>query len=311
MQPKIYNLGEIQAKQIPDRIFYLKPLIFPGSMTMLYAAPGVGKTFVTLWLAAACAGQGTFLKWKSETKGRVLYIDGEMGIEEAKIRLGQLAVGIDYPLISGDFHFITPDESNMGEIPLISDFNSHKFYLEAAKNRDVIIFDNYGCLTEEGKDTDSQVWVKAWKLIKQLRAQGKAIVIIHHAGKGGSQLGSSRKEQPLNWLIELKRPAIYDPKDGAKFELSFKKMRGIYGADLESMSICLKEEGQGIRWEWQNLNSDLDERIHEMKDVGMTPQQIATSLNLSVFHILKTLSSNTITLKDKGDNYYYSDEDKF
>lgn len=307
---KIWNINEIIATAIPDKTFYLKPLIFPKSITMLYAPPGIGKTFLSLWLAAACAGKGKYLKWESERAGRVLYVDGEMGFDEIHLRMNQLTVGVDCEFPGDNFRIIMPDDFNQGEVPLISDPRFHNFYLDAMKDREIIIFDNYGCLTSQSnRESDEQVWFRTWQLIKKLRAQNKAIVIVHHAGKNGQQLGTSRKEQPLNWLIELRPPIVKPEGVGAHFDLKFRKLRGIKGPDLEDMSVSLIETTNGVKWEWQNLASSQEDLVLKMVSIGMKPHQIATELGLGIFQVLSAIDNKKETPKHGGSTYYYDDSE--
>lgn len=311
---KVYSSKEVLIKEFPIKKFYLKPLFFPGSLTMLYASPGIGKTFTALWMAAAIAGKGSFLKWRSEHAGRVLYCEGEMGLEAIQERLSKTVAGMDFDFVPENLCFVSPDEKNHGEIPLISDVSAHKAYLGLMEKRDVIFFDNYDCLTAKaGRETDEDIWARTWKLIKQLRASGKAIIIIHHAGKGGAQLGTSKKEQPLNWMIELKRPAIYTPGMGAQFELRFTKVRGIKGPDVESLMVNLVENDAGISWEWRGLDSEQESRIREMKAVGMTDAQIAEESGATLFFVKSVLKKAATEIDvSAGATYFYQDtEDNF
>lgn len=311
---KIYSSKELTLKDFPQKKYFLRPLFFPGSLSMLYASPGIGKTFTALWMAAAIAGEGYFLKWKSEAKGRVLYVDGEMGLEGMQSRLNQLIVGIDFELDSDGLNFVSPDEFNHGEIPLISDLASHEAYLQAMGKRDVIIFDNYDCLTARAaRQTDEDVWSNSWKLIKKLRAAGKSVLIIHHAGKAGNQLGTSKKEQPLDFMIELRRPATYEPTQGATFELKFTKVRGVKGEDVENLLVNLIEYENGVKWEWRALETEFSERVRKMKDVGMTDGQIALETNRPLFFIKSILKNTDIDLPTVGRTDFYDDtrEDLF
>lgn len=311
---KIYTSEEVVLKDFPKKKYFLKPIFFPGSLTMLFASPGIGKTFTALWMAAAVAGEGYFLKWKSEARGRVLYVDGEMGLEGMQSRFNQLIAGIDFELNSKSIDFISPDETNQGEIPLISDLASHAAYMKAMEKRDLVIFDNYDCLTSRsGRQNDEDVWSSSWKLIKKLRAAGKSILIIHHAGKAGNQLGTSKKEQPLDFMIELKRPATYEPSDGAAFELKFTKVRGLKGEDVENLLVNLTECENGIKWEWKTLESDFSERVRKMKDVGMTDGQIALETGKSLFFIKSILRNADTEVSTQGRTDFYDDtrEDLF
>jgi len=58
------------------------------------------------------------------------------------------------------------------------------------------------------------------------------VPFIHHSGKGGEQRGTSRREDVLDTVIALKRPADYSPEQGACFEVHYEKSRGIFGDDV-------------------------------------------------------------------------------
>lgn len=308
---KVYTCNELLDKSHPIKTYFLKPLFFPGSLAMLYAAPGIGKTFTALWMAAAMAGGGSFLKWASEKAARVLYVDGEMGSEALQERLQKLAVAIDFNIEPQNLNFLCPDESNEGEIPLISDLTSHAKYADLMRDKDVLILDNYDCLTARaGKEGDEEVWARVWKLLKQLRAQGKSILIVHHAGKGGAQLGTSKKEQPLNWIIELSRPVFYKASEGTRFDLKFTKSRAIRGPDLETLTVELGELEERFIWSWANRDSELNSMIEKMANVGMTAHQISESLGLSLYAVKSALKKDEEPVKG-GDSPYFYDEDSF
>jgi hypothetical protein len=54
----------------------------------------------------------------------------------------------------------------------------------------------------------------------------------NHAGKGGGQRGTSRKEDVLDTVIALSRPPGYVATEGARFEVRFKSP-GFWGDDAE------------------------------------------------------------------------------
>jgi hypothetical protein len=56
---------------------------------------------------------------------------------------------------------------------------------------------------------------------------------VHHAGKGGGQRGTSRKEDVLDTVIALSRPPGYVASEGARFEVRFTKSRGFWGSVAE------------------------------------------------------------------------------
>ena len=61
--------------------------------------------------------------------------------------------------------------------------------------------------------------------LNKLRHQGYAVLDVHHAGKNGSQRGASRKEDIMDYIIQLTEPQK-GPTQG-EFSLSFTKVRAI------------------------------------------------------------------------------------
>ncbi len=65
-------------------------------------------------------------------------------------------------------------------------------------------------------------------MVVLFRRRGVSVLIVHHAGKGGEQRGTSRREDVLDTSISLRRPNDYVPTEGARFEVHFEKARGIH-----------------------------------------------------------------------------------
>jgi len=63
----------------------------------------------------------------------------------------------------------------------------------------------------------------------RLRRKGIAALLIHHAGTNGRQRGTSRREDALDMVIALRRPADYSREEGARFEVHIEKARTLAG----------------------------------------------------------------------------------
>ncbi len=98
---------------------------------------------------------------------------------------------------------------------------------------------------------------------------------MHHAGKSGSQRGTSKKEDALDTVIILKQPDDYQPEQGARFDVKFDKARHFSGEDACSFQVRLLEiDGQ---WRWEiskNPEEELLELIVKMKTEGKTIVEI-------------------------------------
>jgi putative DNA primase/helicase len=108
----------------------------------------------------------------------------------------------------------------------------------------------------------------------RLRAQGKSILFIHHSGKTGLQRGTSKKEDILDTVINLRHTVDYEPMQGACFEIHFEKSRGIYGADVEPFEVRLED---GL-WTMKDLKTSTLEKVIRLTKDGCSQKEIAEEL---------------------------------
>ena len=81
---------------------------------------------------------------------------------------------------------------------------------------------------------------------------GKAFFIVHHAGKGGNQLGTSGREVILSTNIRLEAPEDHEASDGTQFKVSYDKARLFNGADAASFEASFN----GTGWNMKNLSAE-------------------------------------------------------
>jgi RecA-family ATPase len=162
---------------------------------MVYAGRGIGKTFFSLSVGLAVASGGQFLKWQAEHKKAVLLIDGEMPGGVLQERAAAFVAAQDIP--PGDFRFITPDiQPNHQTIDLsrLEDQDAIEPYLEDVG---LVIVDNISTVCRTGRENEGEGWLPVQEWALQQRAKGRSVLFIHHAGKGGNQRGTSRREDCL------------------------------------------------------------------------------------------------------------------
>jgi putative DNA primase/helicase len=94
---------------------------------------------------------------------------------------------------------------------------------------DLLILDNLSSLTAVIRDNDQESWTTIQQWLLRLRRRGISVLLVHHAGKGGEQRGTSRREDILDTSISLRRPSDYVSSEGARFEVHFEKARGVTG----------------------------------------------------------------------------------
>jgi putative DNA primase/helicase len=94
----------------------------------------------------------------------------------------------------------------------------------------------------------------------------------------------------LDTVISLRRPADYEPSQGARFEVHLEKARGVTGADAEPFSAVLVDDGRdGLTWATAGLADTLRARADEMLADGMSIRDAAeeTGLSRSAVHRMK------------------------
>jgi putative DNA primase/helicase len=120
----------------------------------------------------------------------------------------------------------------------------------------------------------------------RLRRRGIAVLLIHHAGVNGKQRGTSRREDALDLVIGLRRPADYSPEQGARFEVHIEKGRTLAGEGalpFEAMVEAFVSEtgGAGVRWVARDLKPPVLYRAAELFRDGHTVRQVADLLGVS------------------------------
>ena len=115
--------------------------------------------------------------------------------------------------------------------------------------------------------------------LAQLRA-GRSVLFIHHAGKGGQQRGTSRREDVLDTVIGLRRPADYAADQGARFEIAIEKGRGIYGDDARPIEARYEErDGVAIWMRTEILDAEVT-RVADALNDGLSIREAANKLGI-------------------------------
>lgn len=281
------GIVELLSMELPAREPMLTPWLTEQSLSMLYAWRGLGKSWLALSIGYAVATAGEVLGWKAPTKRRVLFIDGELPARTLQARLALIVNSFpDEPLQDG-FRILTPDLQFNGVMPNLSDQAGQEAIDAYANDADLIIVDNLSTMARTGKENEGESWlpVQGWAL--RHRAQGRAMLFIHHSGKSGQQRGASRREDVLDTVITLKRPAEYQASEGARFEVIFEKARNLTGNDAAPLDVSLHSEEGRIRWEWKSAESAIVDRIAALVDEGASRGEIQEETGLSRFQLAR------------------------
>lgn len=278
----VVDFPALLSLTIPERKCHV-PWLSEGGIVMAYGPRGVGKTFFTLGLATALTTGDAFLRWPVTAPVGVLYVDGEMSLHELRTRTTALTghhPKAPLHFLSGErvYHTLERDLVLTGE-PMR---DAVMTLLTAQPDIRVVILDNVSCLFPGINEDKKQDWepISAWLI--RLRHRGLAVVLVHHAGKGGEQRGTSGREDALDAVIQLSRPADYDAREGCHFQLHFTKARSVKGEDVAPLDVKLREEGGILRWTHQTLEESNLDRVKGLLAESVTSvKAIAEELGIT------------------------------
>jgi KaiC/GvpD/RAD55 family RecA-like ATPase len=234
-------MEDLIKQRLPERPRLLGPWLTKSSLVMVHARTGVGKTWFSLSAFQAIAMGSTFLKWTADQPRRVLYIDGEMpGVmvqDRARILLNDGTT-------NGNLIIVTPD-LQADPMPNLAT-EEGRARLEPLLNRvDALAIDHITALIRpQGDGGEGDKWVQQvqpWLLEK--RRAGLAILLDHHSGKGGTQRGTSVREDILDVIVKLEQ--VGEENEGARFKVVFEKTRGFYGKEADTFEARLWTQKNG------------------------------------------------------------------
>jgi hypothetical protein len=204
-----------------------------GDLGMIYAARGVGKTWLSMMLAHALAEGRGLGEWEAGEQGPgvVVYVDGEMNLADTVAREQQMkAMGFQ----SVNLTFLHHEQLPEGRHLNLADVGQQEALLAEAKARGAkaVVLDNISCLFRDVDENDNNEWEKVSPWLLSFRRAGVAVVLIHHEGRnGGGARGASRREDMMHWVIRLEGNSVTTGDDGASFSSSFTKCRNCPGRD--------------------------------------------------------------------------------
>jgi len=143
----------------------------------------------------------------------------------------------------------------------------------------VLILDNISCLFSGINEDSKQDWepINAWLI--RLRHRGLATVLVHHAGKGGQQRGTSGREDSLDTVIQLSKPTGGDAREGCHFELTFTKCRSVTGDEVAPLDVRLQTIGGRLEWQCQPIEVSTREKVRKLYLEGVeSPSDIAEEI---------------------------------
>jgi putative DNA primase/helicase len=284
------DLKEFLQLSIKPREMLLDPILPEKGLAMLYAARGTGKTHVALGICFAIATGTKFLKWHAPKARRALLIDGEMPAAALQERFATIVASApDVDLDPDKIRILAGDLIEVGGIGNLASSEVQEELDRWLAGIDALILDNLSSLTAVIRDNDAESWGPIQEWLLKLRRRGISVVIVHHAGKGGQQRGTSRREDVLDTSISLRHPADYSPVEGARFEVHLEKARGVHGDAARPFEAKLEiRDGKAV-WTTRELEDANRARVQALLDDGLTVREIAdeTGIPKSTVHRIK------------------------
>lgn len=291
------DVQELALMHFKQREVILDPWLHSQDLCMVFAARGVGKTHFGLSVAYAVATGGKFAKWNAPRPRKVLYLDGELPGGVMQKRLLMHCPEVDPA--PGYLRIFTPDLLPEGQ-PM-PDLSTHdgQAQIDAMIDDDteVVFVDNLSAWARSGRENEAESWLPIADWILSLRRRGMAVVLIHHAGKGGQQRGTSKREDLLDVVIGLSRPADYDPSQGAVFVAEFTKARNLSGNDAEGIELQLGGDEDRATWTWRTVESSTYDRVVALVKEGLKQADIAIELGVNKSNVSRAMR----TARELGD----------
>ena len=276
---KSIDLYEFASMEFPPREPILDPILCKQDLAMLYAERGVGKTHAALAIALAVSSGGEFAGWRASKPRKVCYLDGEL---QGSVMQQRLLLHLPDPEPpQGKLSVFNPDILPLGvALPDLSTIEGQDAIEPILDDAELVIVDNLSCWARVGKENEAESWLPLADWGLRLRRRGTAVLFVHHAGRNGQPRGTSKREDLMDTVIELKRPTNYDARDGAHFVLNFTKGRHLSGDQAQSLELRLETLGDKASWRVQTLEASTRDRVIELYKDDWSQTEIATELNI-------------------------------
>jgi hypothetical protein len=272
--------AEFLALDLPQRETIVDPWLPRQGLAMIHSMRGVGKTHLALSLGYAVACGAGLLGWEAPVPRRVIYLDGEMPAAAMQRRLAEIVAGFNpEPPAPDYFRLLCADETPNG-LPDLATVEGQREIDAVIGEAELIVVDNLSCLARSGKENEGESWlpVQGWALAQ--RRAGRSVLFAHHSGKGGLQRGTSRREDVLDTVLGLRRPANYTADQGARFEVVFEKARGLHGDDAQPFEARYEErDGTAIWTRTEIADAELLRVVDALRD-GMSIRETAQELGI-------------------------------
>ncbi len=213
------TLGALRGLKLPKRENLL-PWLRQGESAMVFAPTGLGKSLFALSLALAVAGGGRFIDWWNAPKARrVLFVDGEMPLDDIQARVDTLqpCAGGNCEAIAANLHIMNRQyqPGGVAYVDLAEEASREALVRHVKKHEiDLVILDNLSTLATIDGENSASAFNDTVAFLLRLKQEGIACLLVHHSGKSGeSYRGSSKIATTFEVIIKLEK--LGSPEDYA------------------------------------------------------------------------------------------------
>jgi KaiC/GvpD/RAD55 family RecA-like ATPase len=215
-------LGFFSRERVPP-VFVLPYLVPEGRQTAVYSAPKVGKSLLSLDVAAAAASGRSVLGDDPALPVRVVYLDLEMSDDDLRDRLDAMGYTVEdeHALAEHFAYFVLPNLP-----PLDTDRGGKALrQITRAHRADVVIIDTTSRVIS-GAENDADTFAALYAHTGQrLKRDGVGLLRLDHAGHKdtGSARGSSAKAADVDTVYRLAKSSagLFTLKHGGVTRVPF------------------------------------------------------------------------------------------
>ncbi len=168
-----FTLSDLLAKDYPDSEWLIEHLVPKNSITCLSGKPGVGKSFLTLYLAKALTTKNPFLGKFKTHPSTVCILSKEDPQQLIQKRIKLLGFNKTLPVVfSDDMTALCNDEQQLQRL---------RELIQRTKS-EVLIIDSF-IRVVGGDENLSKDVTKVHEVFKRLTQEGITVIFTHHQGK--------------------------------------------------------------------------------------------------------------------------------
>lgn len=236
---------------LPPEEYFLDPVLTEAGCLLLYGSTGQGKSILVNELAAAVATGGEiFEKWDAPKARNVLFIDGEMQPKKLKKRTDWIRSRIGRHGLEKNFYMLSKHLFVRDDFPDLGSVEGQWSIEKLVEWADLIVLDNLITLVElpEGVSSDkAESWTVMRQWVTLLEKRGKSVILVHHAGKSGDQLGSITKLFGADTVIKVTKK-FGGVATSSIFKIEIEKGRDLTDAQQQSFEVKFEVECGEAHW---------------------------------------------------------------